>query len=134
MSKMTQPEAERMLRRVRLELARDPDFPNGSHDRGYDFIAPIDANGHISADAWHQLRDRARVKRFWADEGAEVGHIIRKPGGSWAFHYDIHGDPNHDESGYRFDSHVFKPGEYVSIREHDGVLRTFFVKSVVDLD
>jgi len=134
MSKLTKSDAEKLLRRVRMELARDPEHPAGSHDRGYDFIAPIDSNGHISADAWHLLRDRCRVKRFWADEGDEVGHIVRKPGGSWAFHYDIHGDPTHDEVGYRFDAHVFKPGEYVSIREHDGVLRTFFVKAVVDLD
>ena len=123
-----------LLKRVRLELARDHDFPTGSRDRGYDFIAPIDAEGHISADAWKLLRDRCRVKRFWADEQDEVGHIVRKPGGSWAFHYDIHGDPTHDEAGYRFDHHVFRPGEYVSIKEQDGVLRTFFVKSVVDTD
>ena len=42
---MTRP--EKMLRRVRLELARDHEFPDGSRERGYDFIAPLDANGHI---------------------------------------------------------------------------------------
>lgn len=131
---MTKDQAMGLLKRVRMELARDHDFPSGSRDRGYDFIAPIDENGHISADAWKLVRDRCRVKRFWADQQDEVGHIVRKPGGAWAFHYDIHGDPNHDEAGYRFDHHVFRPGEYVSIKEQDGVLRTFFVKSVVDTD
>jgi len=122
------------LRRVRLELARDHDFPDGSHERGYDFIAPIGDDGHIMTDEWKRLRDRCRVRRFWADEKDEVGHIVRKRGGAWAFHYDVHGPAESDETGYRFDSHVFKPGEYVSIKEHDGVLRTFRVRSVVDTD
>jgi hypothetical protein len=129
---MTNP--EQLLRRVRLELARDPEFPNGSRERGYDFIAPLDKDGHIDANAWRKLKDRCRVRRFWANEGDEVGHIVRKPNGTWAFHYDIHGDPEHDETGYRLDKHKFVPGEYVSIREQDGVLRTFFVVSVREIE
>jgi hypothetical protein len=45
-------QAEKLLRRVRLLLARDHDFPNGSVERGYDFIAPLDAKGHIVPGAW----------------------------------------------------------------------------------
>ena len=122
------------LKRVRLELARDHDHPNGSRNHGYDFIAPLDDNGHMVVEDWKKARDRCRVKRFAPGDKDEVGHIIRKPGGSWAFHYDIHGDPDHDESGYRFADHAFKIGEYVSIKEHDGVLRTFKVMSVVETD
>jgi hypothetical protein len=59
---------------------------------------------------------------------------MHKRGNVWAFHYDIHGDPTHDEAGFRFDSHAFIPGEYVSIKEQDGVLRAFRVVSVRDLD
>lgn len=124
---------EQMLRRVRLELARDPEFPNGSSERGYDFIAPLDGKGHIDLAAWKELKDRSRVRRFWAHEAEEMGHVVHKRGNVWAFHYDIHGDPNHDEAGYRFNSHAFVPGEYVSITEQDGVLRAFRVVSVVEL-
>lgn len=127
-------EAEKLLRRVRLELARDPDFPRGSRERGYDFIAPLDEDGHIDHEAWKQLKDRCRVRRFWATQPDEIGHIVHKPGGGWAFHYDIHGDPSHDDTGYRFDQHAFLPGEYVSIREQDGVMRAFFVASVREVD
>jgi len=123
-----------MLRRVRLELARDHDFPHGSSEHGYDFIAPLDRQGHIDLNAWQELRARCRVRRFWGNEREEVGHIVHKRGRSWAFHYDVHGDPSHDEAGFRFDSHAFLPGEYVSIREQDGALRTFRVKSAVELD
>ena len=134
MTAMSESEAQRLLRRVRLELARDHDFPEGSRDHGYDFIAPVDDKGHIVLAAWRLLRERCRVRRFWAGEADEVGHIVHKPGGAWAFHYDIHGDPQHDETGFRLEKHTLKPGEYVSIKEQDGVLRTFRVVSVVELD
>lgn len=124
---------DQMLRRVRLELARDHEFPDGSRERGYDLIAPLDAKGHIDFDAWKALRDRCRVRRFWAHEREEIGHILHKRGNTWAFHYDIHGDPSHDEAGFRFSTHAFVPGEYVSIAEQDDVLRTFRVVSVRDL-
>jgi hypothetical protein len=44
--------------------------------------------------------------------------------------YDIHGDIDDDESGYRFGDHPFVTGEYVSIREHDEDMNTFRVVSV----
>jgi hypothetical protein len=101
---------------------------------GYDFIAPLDEKGHIDTGAWKLLRERCRVMRFWSGEPGMVGHIVHKPGGAWAFHYDIHGDPSHDEQGYRLTAHAFIPGEYISIREQDGELRTFRVISVAELD
>jgi hypothetical protein len=125
---------QQILRRIRLELARDHEFPNGSSERGYDFLAPLDEQGHIDRDAWQELRTRCRVRRFWGGEPEEIGHLVHKRGNAWAFHYDVHGDAAHDESGFRFDRHSFIPGEYVSIKEQDGVLRTFRVKSVVELD
>lgn len=123
-----------LLRRVRLELARGPEHPEGSRAIGYDFIAPIDDKGHIVDSAYRELKERCRVRRFSEHAPDEVGHLIRKRGGAWSFHYDIHGSPDHDETGYRFDSHVFIPGEYISLREKDGELKTFRVISVNELD
>jgi hypothetical protein len=122
------------LKKVRLELARDHDFPEGSHAHGYEFVAPIGEDGHLDAEAWKQHRDKCRARRFWGEDDEETGHLVRKPGGFWAFHYDIHGDVDDDESGYRFGNHLFRPGEYVSIREHDDDrLRTFRVVRVEEL-
>jgi len=67
--------------------------------------------------------------RFTPDGDDEWGHLVHGGGHSWRLHYDI-GPPSDDESGYRFDQHVFKPGEYVSITEHDKVTRTFKVVAV----
>ncbi len=116
--------------KIRLELARDHDFPDGSSERGYEFTAPLTNDGRISESEWKANRTRCRVRRFWSGDADEVGHLIRKPGGSWAFHYDLLGDPDDDESGYRFGNHRFVPGEYVSIKEHDDVVRTFRVMMV----
>ncbi len=117
------------LRKIRLNLARDKDHPDGTDRRGYEFAAPLDASGHIDAAAWKQLREHCRVRRFW-DGDEEIGHLVHRPGGSWAFVYDIEGtdDP---EAGYRFGTHAFVPGEYVSIRDEDGKLVTFKVVTVV---
>ncbi len=118
------------IKKIRLELARDQDLPSGSARHGYEFAAPLNERGNIDRSEWLKHRDQCRVLRFWDGEDDEVGHLIRKPGGNWAFHYDIHGDEDDDETGYRFGEHAFNPGEYVSIMEHDDVLRTFHVISV----
>ena len=122
------------LSRIRLELARDRDFPEGSRHHGYEFVAPIDAAGHIDPDAWKENRQRCRVRHFWGSAEEEVGHVIRKPGGAWAFHYDILGDADDDETGYRFGDHTFRLGDYVTIKEHDDTLRTFRVVAAEDID
>jgi len=121
------------LKRIRLELARDHDFPGGSNEHGYEFTAPLRDDGKIDAAAWKNQRDKCRVRRFWGEEADEVGHLVRKPGGSWAFHYDILGEEDDDETGYRFGDHAFELGEYVSILEHDDQLRTFRVVRINDL-
>ena len=120
------------LKRIRLELARDHDFPDGSPDRGYDFIAPVGEDDHLIAQEWRQHRDRCRVRRFWAGT-EEMGRLVHRPGGTWAFDYDTRATED-DEPGYRFDKHRFAPGEYVSLKEHDGVMRTFRIVSVVEMD
>lgn len=121
------------LKRIRLELARDHDFPNGSSERGYEFAAPLDDSDHLDAAAWKKSRDRCRVKRFWPGEPNEIGHLVHKPGGAWAFDYDP-SKSSDDETGFKLSSHKFAPGEYVSFKEHDGKLRTFRVARVSDLD
>lgn len=131
---MTEPGAKAItLKRVRLELARDHDFPNGSRDRGYEFAAPLDDDGQLDAAAWRTLRNRCVVKRFWHGEPSEIGRLVHKPGGAWAFDYDPE-RADDDETGFKLDKHKIVPGEYVSFREHDGVLRTFRVIFVNELN
>lgn len=116
-----------MLKRIRLELARMPGFPEGASDCGYDFVAPLDVEGHLDAAAWKEHRERCSVKRFWRGERPETGHLVHKRD-RWLFSYKD-GDED-DEPIFRFDRHVIRPGEYLSITEHDGETRTFRVASV----
>jgi hypothetical protein len=121
------------LNRILLNLARSREFPHGSPRHGYDFIAPLDLQGHIDPLLWKKYRDYCRVRRFWAGEDDEVGLLVHKPGGAeyarWVFDYNPDEDDD-DEAGYRFGSHAFLPGEYVSISGQDGKLNTFRVIAV----
>jgi hypothetical protein len=118
----------RSFRLIRLELAREAKFPSGNPEYGYRMIAPLDGEGHIDPAQWKEHRDACKVVRFRPDEEDEVGHLVRKGTGAWAFHYDIQGD-DEDEAGFRFGDERFIVGEYVSIREEDE-LHTFRVTSV----
>jgi hypothetical protein len=121
------------LRRITLQLARCKEFPSGSAERGYEFVAPLTDGGHIDAGLWDKYRNRCRVRRFWAGEEDKVGRLVHLPGGAeharWVFDYDAN-RPDDDEAGYRFGSHIFAPGEYVSLRDEENELHTFQVTSV----
>ncbi len=117
------------LKRIRLELARTEEFPEGSPDRGYEFVAPLTADDHIDVTAWKSVKDRCEVTRFWAGE-YETGRL-RHTGGGWRFDYKS-GDDTDDEPFFKLDRHPLTPGAYVSITEHDRVQRPFRVVSVID--
>ena len=121
------------FRQIRIALAREPGHPEGDDEVAYIFVAPVDAKGSIDPKLWRQHRDACRVARKRPNEEDQLGHLVYHAGGAWGFHYD--GDGNvPDEAGYHFADEHFKVGEYVSIKEHDGVLRTFKVMSVLDVD
>lgn len=113
------------LKRIRLELARSPDFPNGSAAHGYEFTAPLTVDGHLDPAEWRDNKAACTVRRFWTGEDDEPGVLVHM-GQGWRFHYDDE-DPLEDEPLYKLDRHTIREGEYLSITEHDGVLRTFRV-------
>ncbi len=117
------------LKRIRLELARTNDHPNGSHHCGYEFLAPLDSHGHFEAEAWKSVKDRCKVYRFWEGEDGAHGKLVHTKGRRWIFDYDAARNED-DEPIFRFEDHVFATGSYVSITEHDGVTRPFRVASV----
>jgi hypothetical protein len=119
------------LSTIRLELARGPGRPEGDARHGYEFKAPLDRAGHIDPAGWKLNKAFCTVRRFTPDAEDEWGRLEHGGDRRWRFHYDVVADPDAagDEVGYRFESHAFKAGEYVSITEHDGVQRTFKVVS-----
>lgn len=121
------------LKRIRLELARSEEFPGGSARHGYEFVAPLDGDARLDADAWRKHRGECTVRHFWGDAEPQIGRLVHKAGGAeharWVFDYEVDSDED-DEAGYRLGGHSFRVGEYVSIRGEDGKEHTFRVASV----
>lgn len=124
--------AERMFR-ITLQEARSKEAPAGDGASGYEFVAPLDAEGHIDLETWKKERVRCFVHRL--DHGAVVerGLLVHRAGGAggatWAFDYEP-GTADDEERGYRFASHAFETGEYVSIRDGEGALHTYRVSAI----
>jgi len=100
--------------RIRLVLARAPEFPVGSCEHGYEFIAPLKAGEHIDGEAWKTVKEKCRVVRFWGDEPERDG-LLRHVGHGWRFDYHTNDDAG-DEPFFKLDKHSLSPGAYVSGR------------------
>jgi hypothetical protein len=114
--------------RIRLELARSHEFPEGSTRHGYIFILPLAKDGRLDRDAYAETPEICTVHRFWEGEGDDVGQLEHRRGDSWVFSFRIGSDD--DEAIHRLGDHVFREGEYLSIREHDGRILTFRIVDV----
>jgi len=102
---------------VRLELARTPEFPQGSASRAYMLRVPLDDDGAIDGAALARCPQMATVRRFWPNEPDQTGHLIRH-GRAWVFSYAV-GDED-DERLYRLEDHPLRIGDYVTLTEPDG--------------
>ncbi len=123
------------LSKIRLELARDHDFPDGSRDRGYEFTAPLADDGRISESDWETNRARCRVRRFWSGEALmRSGILFANREGPGPFITTCLAIRTMTRRDTALRNHRFVPGEYVSIKEHDDVLRTFKVMMVQPLE
>jgi hypothetical protein len=117
-----------MLKRIRLELARTKQFPNGSHAHGYELVAPLDGEGRLDVEGWRKNRQVCTVHRFWPGDDDMTGQLVRTRAGKWAFSYEPGADD--DEAIHRLEEERFKEGEYISIRERDGEFHPFVVVTV----
>ncbi len=116
--------------RIRLELAREPGHPDGDAGIGYSVLAPLTADGHLDTETARRFREACKVVRFHHSEETQEGFLRRRPGGFWAFHYDLPDGEEDDDPGYRFGEHRFVPGEYVTVMEDEGA-HTYRVVSVL---
>ena len=72
------------------------------------------------------------MRRFWHSTTDEHGQLSHHRGNKWVFAWP--GEGVNEEPIFRFDSHTFADGEYVSVTEHDGVARPFRIVSVNPVD
>ncbi len=120
------------FRRIRLERAREAGRPAGDPGVGYTLLAPLTADGHLDVEAARAFRDACKVIRFRHGRESDEGYLHRRPGGSWAFHYNLPDGEEDDDPGYRLGAHRFVSGEYVTFIEDEGE-HTYRVASVEPL-
>jgi hypothetical protein len=123
-----------VLRRLTLNLARSPGFPEGSRRHGYVIVAPLDSEDRLDVKAYQNARDLCVVHRFWDGEPDRTGKLVHRAGGaegaSWMIDYDPETSDD-DERAFRLGAHKLAHGEYVSIADDDGETHTFrIVESV----
>ncbi len=115
------------LMNVHLELGRTREAPLGDPRHGYEFVAPLDAHGHLDSQLWASQKDKCTVRRF--RPGEERKGLLRHVGRGWRFDYPPQGRED-DEPFFRLDRHVIAPGFYVTIAEEDGLQRPFKIVAV----
>lgn len=115
---------------IRLELARTPDFPEGSASRSYLLRLPLHRDGLIDEEELRAAPARATVRRFWPNEADQSGYVIRTPRG-WAFSYEP-GEED-DEAIFHLETHRIGLDEYLTITEPDGRALPFRVASLKDI-
>jgi hypothetical protein len=109
---------------IRLDLARNEGFPEGSATHCYLLRAPLQPDGSIDAAAVAETPARATILRSWPDEPERRGYLIHS-GGGWRFSY-APGEAD-DEPVFHLETHRLRLGEYVTITEQDGSSLCFTV-------
>ncbi len=120
-----------MLKKIRLELGRTPDRPEGDPNVAYEIVAPLDRSGHLDAEAWKTHRADCIIAHLRPGLPVEKGALLHRRGNVWAFSYRP--GTEDDEPLFKLDSHQFVVGEYVSITGHDGAQKPYKVVSVTNL-
>lgn len=119
------------FRRIRIELAREPDHPEGEAGIAYVIVAPLGPDDRIDPTLWREHREACRMARLRPGEQDTHGYLVHRPGGGWAFHYDASARMP-DEVGLHFADERFVPGEYVSVNAGDK-MHTYRVAAVSHL-
>jgi hypothetical protein len=95
---------------VHLDLAREPDHPEGSADDRYTLLLPLGPDGRILEAEARRHPDYCRVSRM--DPGGAIARGLMRPGPGRNWQFDF-GEA--EESGFRFGEERFTPGEYVTV-------------------
>ena len=113
------------LYRVRMVLARNDEFPEGSNAHGYDLVVPLDEAGKLDPFSWRNHTKDCIVHRFWANADDRRG-ILRHSGKNWFIDYDTKTEGD-EEPFFKLERHEVKIGEYLTVTEPDGDSHTFRV-------
>jgi hypothetical protein len=114
---MTDAAAPLGFHHIRLELAREPQHPEGDHDIGYDILAPLKADRRLDAAAWREAPEKCRVRRFSHGATLAFGRLRHAAPDRWFL--DFEPGEAEDAHGFRLADEALETGEYVSLSTGD---------------
>lgn len=113
--------------RIRLEMGRTPEFPEGASSHAYQLYLPLDQNKNVDIEALRKEPKKNFIRRYWPNEPDQSGSLIHRRDRNWAISYEPGEDD--DELFFDLESHRFEVGEYLTITETDGTKLPFRVVS-----
>lgn len=103
--------------RIRAELARSHQYPEGSHRHAYEFTLPLDDAGRFDQKSHKKGMQLCTVHRYWEGEGDAVGELLHIAPAKWVFSYD---EDEGEDTLPHFTSRIFREGEYLSVVSESG--------------
>jgi len=93
---------------IRLELAREPQHPDGDHDMGYDILAPLTAERRLDAAVWREAPEKCRVRRFSHGATLAFGRLRHAAPDRWFLDFEP-GEAD-DAHGFRLADETIQTG------------------------
>ena len=118
---------------VTLVVAAGPGFPQGSPDHRYEIEAVLTPGGHLDAEAWTAAPGPWRARRSWPGSPVLDGDVqFDADTESWSIRLapDARAASDAPLHAVIRNAGQLRPGEYVTIREPDGVEFSYRVVSV----
>ncbi|MBK1660353.1 hypothetical protein [Paracraurococcus ruber] len=115
--------------KVTLVVANGPGFPSGSPDRRYEIEVALTPGGHLDVQARQDASSPWPARRIWPGAPSQEGDILYDTDTeSWAIRLGAAGE----SPPQAMISHAgqLRPGEYVTIREPDGVEYSYRVVGI----
>lgn len=117
-----------LWKRIRLELAGSPEFPDGSASRAYMLCLPLDGDGMINDGELHAAPRMATIRRYWPSQPDRAGYVQRE-GDGWRFScFPVVGP---EGRRIHLENRPLCLGELVTLTEPDGSRLLFRVQWVV---
>ena len=118
------------LVKITLTLGRTRDAPNGDPRHGYEFIAPLNSQGHLDASGWPHVKDRCTVRSFRPGREDRVGHL-RQAGRGWRFDFESDRPEGDDQEPlFHLDKHLIARGLYLTVAEENGLQQPFRIAAI----
>jgi len=115
---------------VRLELAVNPDYENGSDKCGYMLQLPLTEDYFIDEAAYEKHAERFKVTRYWENEPERSGRLVRKWKHTWHLEYTN----NEIEPIFQLDKERLVLGEFIDIRDHGNRMHVFKIVSLSSME